>query len=408
MVKRKDRWRTSLLVGVMIVTVGALTMTAFLCGMSSELWIAAAWAEEAKAPAADGTTTESTTAPAATEASATEVPVDHASITETSSTVEPATEAPTAGISDSELLTTEAPATESPITIEEPEEEPPVHAPKMIISAVTTDLEKITLGNDVTVTVDLKNTSTDRALYNMMITYDFSSEELLPLQDSNSTYVSFLRAGGTASVTFSLHVSKQLTNYHPKIHLTMEYEDEDAVSYTSSGSMNLTIHPFFGFHADDPIAPISVESGQIGTITVNLYNTGTAEIYNVYCDLQCRGFIASGKYYVGHIDPEQSVTATLTLIATDRQYGALGDKNVAKYGDVNGKVVITYEDEAGNPYRVDTAVHTEITAPPEEQEEVQPDTIEYSSQWWISVVVLLIFIDVVILVAVHYRQKHRV
>ena len=357
-------------------------------------------------------TTETTATTTATETTtATTIPEAPAAIVEPHPEVSDPTETKA-------TTAPEAPVTEAPAAIiepeteampnEEPEEEAPKHAPKMMISSVSTDLPEITLGDDVTVTVDLKNTSQDQALYNMMITYECLSGELIPMEDSSSRYVSFLRAGGTTSVTFMLHVSKELTNYHPKINLTMEYENEDAMSYMSSGSVQLSIQPLFGFHADDPVVPPSVESGKQGAITVNLYNTGTAEIYNVYCDLKCRGFIASGRYYVGRIAPESSVTATLTPIAADRQYGAFGDKNASKYGPVTGKLVITYEDEAGNLYSKEVGIDTVITAPPEEQEEVKPETIEYSSQWWISAVVLLVLIDAAVLIAVYYRQKHRV
>ena len=49
-----------------------------------------------------------------------------------------------------------------------------------------------------------------------------------------------------------------------------------------------------------------------------------------------------------------------------------------------------------------------ITAPPEEIEEPEIEEIEYSSQWWISIVVLLVLVDGLVIFAAYYFRKHRV
>jgi hypothetical protein len=298
-------------------------------------------------------------------------------------------------------------ATEAPVAIEEAEEAP-THAPKVIVSCVSTDVEEIEPGSDVVITISLKNTSTEEALYNMKITYESVSGELIPSDASNSAYLAYLAAGGTTSLTCTMHVPKDLLSYNQKISVMMEYEDENAVSYSGSEVVFINIEQPLAFHADNPVAPVSIESGTVGNISLNLFNTGKAYIYNVYCKLECRGFLDSGTYYVGNMEPESSVTANLSPIAANRQYGVFGDSKAGKYGPVSGKIIITYEDEAGNEYSEEVTVSTTITAPADEVQEVEIDEIKYSSQWWISIVVLLLLIDGLVIVAAFYFRKHRV
>lgn len=327
--------------------------------------------------------------------------------TEPTTELPPSTELPDAAPSAGG---TEAPSdTQASVVIPEvPEEEAPVHTPKVVVSGCSTDVEQIEPGMEVTFTVTLKNTSTDVPVYNMKVTYESASGELIPLEATNSRYIGSLGAGSVTSLSFSMRVPKDLNSFSQKLTITMEYEDEKAMSYSGSESVFVNIFRPFSFHADAPVAPPAVESGTTATITINLFNTGKATIYNVCCKLECRGFLDSGTYYLGNIEPESSLTATLSPIAADRNYGPLGDKSTEKYGSVSGKIIITYEDEAGTEYTEEKSVTTEITAPPDEIEEPEIKEIKYSSQWWISIVVLLIVIDGLILFAAYYMRKHRV
>lgn len=300
------------------------------------------------------------------------------------------------------------PSTQEAEPVNATTEEPPIHAPKVLVSGCTMDTERLEPGMDATFQIILYNTSQELDIYNMKLTYESESGELQPLDTTNSQYVSKLKAGGSITQSVRMHIPKDLEHYGQKLLVSMEYEDENAVAYTASEQVFLMIYRPLSFHADQPNVPLSVESGQRGTMTVELFNTGKATIYNVCCKLECRGFLESESYYIGTMNAESNITATLSPIATNRQYGALGDKNTGKYGSVQGKIIITYEDELGNVYTDELTVRTEITRPADEVEEPKIETVEYSSQWWISAVVLLLVINILVIVAAYYTCKHRV
>ena len=296
-----------------------------------------------------------------------------------------------------------------PIVIPEmPEEEPPAHAPKIVVSACTADVEQIEPGMDVTFTLTLKNTSSTEAIYNMKLSYESTTSDLTALEATNSRYITSLGAGASTTISFPMHVSRDIVNYNQKIMVNMEYENEDAMSYSSSESVFINIYRPLGFVADKPVVPSQVVSKTTADITVNLFNTGKATIYNVYCKIECRGFLESGTYYIGNILPESSATANLAPTATDRRYGRLGDVHADKYGSVSGKIIVTYEDEQGTEYTEELVMATEILPPPDEVEEPEIKKIEYSSQWWVSIVILLVFVDALVIFLAYYFRKHRV
>lgn len=333
-----------------------------------------------------------------TETSNTEAPEPGTTESGTTEPIKPETTTAGAGI----------PSTQEAESVNETTEEPPIHAPKVLVSGCTMDTERLEPGMDATFQITLYNTSQELDIYNMKLTYESESGELQPLDTTNSQYVSKLKAGGSIIQSVRMHIPKDLEHYGQKLLVSMEYEDENAVAYTASEQVFLTIYRSLSFHADQPNVPLSVESGQRGTMTVELFNTGKATIYNVCCKLECRGFLESESYYIGTMNAESNITATLSPIATNRQYGALGDKNTGKYGSVQGKIIITYEDELGNVYTDELTVRTEITRPADEVEEPKIETVEYSSQWWISAVVLLFVINILVIVAAYYICKHRV
>lgn len=288
------------------------------------------------------------------------------------------------------------------------EEEKPNHAPKVIVSACRTDAEQIEPGMDVNFTVSLKNTSTEKMLYNMKVSYESATGDLTPIESTNSRYISQIGAGDGSSFSFPMHISRDITSYSQKIIINLEYEDEQGMSYTTSESIYVNIFRPLGFHTDTPIVPTAVESGTTATILLNLFNTGKATIYDVYCRLECRGFLESGTYYVGNMASETSATVSLLPVASNLQYGPLGNAQGGKYGKVSGKIIITYQDEAGNFYEEEVAVNTEITMPVSEVKEPEIEEIKYSSQWWISIVILLILIDGLVIFLAYYIRKHRV
>ena len=206
----------------------------------------------------------------------------------------------------------------------------------------------------------------------------------------------------------------------------MEFSDDSAQSLTCTENIFLKVTPSFAVMVDQPSMAASVESGSAQDITVNVYNTGGSPVKNVICSLEMEGVTPAGSAFGGDIEAGQSASVVLhTLIGklessvtnADGANDADGENDALAadgsspssgsggYGQTTGTVYVRYQDEAGNEYTQQVSVTTRIV--PAEGEEIPEETVEKSSQWWVSIVIALIVLQAVIfiLMGVHRRRN---
>lgn len=326
-------------------------------------------------------------------------------------------------------------------------EEDPQAPPKLRILDCTLDRDEIHPGDTVEIQVTLKNTSAASGVEDVGIVYESANGEVLPVNTVNSIYVDRIRAGGTCQISFPMEVGYTLTSDSQRITLTMEFSDDSAQALTSTENIFLKITPSFDVVVDQPSMASSVESGSAQDITINVYNTGGSPVKNVICSLEMDGVTPAGSAFGGDIEAGQSASVVLhTLIGKLSAAGTIsegdasgmaaenGSENAggqgsgsegtgsslgqspegspsfsqssSGYGQTTGTVYVRYEDEAGNEYTRQVSVTTQIVPP--EGEEIQEETVEKSSQWWVSIVIALIMIQAVIFILMRVHRRRNV
>lgn len=326
-------------------------------------------------------------------------------------------------------------------------EEDPQAPPKLRILDCTLDRDEIHPGDTVEIQVTLKNTSAASGVEDVGIVYESANGEVLPVNTVNSIYVDRIRAGGTCQISFPMEVGYTLTSDSQRITLTMEFSDDSAQELTSTENIFLKITPSFDVVVDQPSMASSVESGSAQDITINVYNTGGSPVKNVICSLEMDGVTPAGSAFGGDIEAGQSASVVLhTLIGKLSAAGTIsegdasgmaaenGSENAggqgsgsegtgsslgqspegspsfsqssSGYGQTTGTVYVRYEDEAGNEYTRQVSVTTQIVPP--EGEEIQEETVEKSSQWWVSIVIALIMIQAVIFILMRVHRRRNV
>lgn len=305
-------------------------------------------------------------------------------------------------------------------------EDDPQAPPKLRILDCEVDRDEIYPGDTVEIQVTLKNSSAASGVEDVRIVYESASQEVLPVNSVNSIYVDRIRAGGTCQISFPMEVGYSLTSDSQRITLTMEFSDDSAQSLTCTENIFLKVTPSFAVMVDQPSMAASVESGSAQDITVNVYNTGGSPVKNVICSLEMEGVTPAGSAFGGDIEAGQSASVVLhTLIGklessvtnADGANDADGENDALAadgsspssgsdgYGQTTGTVYVRYQDEAGNEYTQQVSVTTRIV--PAEGEEIPEETVEKSSQWWVSIVIALIVLQAVIfiLMGVHRRRN---
>ena len=129
----------------------------------------------------------------------------------------------------------------------------------------------------------------------------------------------------------------------------MEYEDDDYASYTSSADISIPILQEARFELSTPdIMPAAIEPGAEADVMFSIYNLGKVPLYNVKVAFEGDS-VSGGETFIGKI--EAGGTGNVDVMVT----GEKGAQNAAK-----PKVVISYEDEAGNREEYKEEIELEV------------------------------------------------
>ena len=232
--------------------------------------------------------------------------------------------------------------------------------PRVIVTGFDTNPKEVKAGSDFKLTVHLKNTSKKTAVSNMLFDFqapasgsDAAAEApaFLPTSGSSSVYLDKIAAGGTKDISIELNARADLVQKPYSIEMSMKYEDKSATQFEGNSSLAIPIkqEPRFEF-SEIQVAPDTVSVGEEVNITSNLYNLGRVKLYNVKVKFEGDA-IEGQEQFIGNLD--SGATGMVDGIVT-----AMAES----YEEENCKLVMTYEDDAGNVSTVEQPFTMTVTA----------------------------------------------
>lgn len=267
--------------------------------------------------------------------------------------------------------------------------------PRVIVTGFETTPENVRAGEDFTLTLHIKNTSDITDISNMKCDLEAATdgteenavtEAFLPKQGSSTIFLNNIGKGETQDISIEMNAKASLTQKPYVLTVKMEYEDELYNQYTSDANVSIPVLQEARFELSDPeVMPASIEVGSESNVMFSIYNTGKTTMYNVAVKFEADS-VTGGDTYVGKIQTGETgnVDAMLTGQAATSDDGTI-------------KILITYEDEAGNPTTVEKTMNLNVA----EQMEV-PDDIgvdqddEYMEETNSSPIGIIIAVIVVI------------
>lgn len=237
--------------------------------------------------------------------------------------------------------------------------------PKLIVTNFSLDKGALEAGGTDTLRITVHNTSKKRAIRNLKMSFSENSTEIIPV-GIGTKYLSRIKADGWYQWSFEVTaLAKAESGVHPAS-VTMEYDDSEGNAYTASDAVNLIVRQPVSMSYDEPILDARMTQGDTPTFSMNLMNTGKSPIYNAMLTFDLPGIANGGSVLVGTIGPGETKTGTANFrVETDA------------LGDVNGSVLLTYEDDFGEKYRKKLKLSTTIA---EKQIAEMPDIDEKESR----------------------------
>lgn len=218
--------------------------------------------------------------------------------------------------------------------------------PRVIVTGFDTAPATVKAGDDFRLTIHLKNTSKKTAVRNMLFDLqapasgaDEAAEApaFLPTSGSSSIYLEGIPAGGTKDISIELNSRADLIQKPYSITMGMLYENKNAEQFESQSSLAIPVTQEARFEFSDiQIMPDTAEIGEEANITCSIYNLGRVKMYNVKVGFEGDA-IEGQELFLGNL--ESGATGMVDGIVT-----ALAES----YEENNCRLVLSYEDDAGN------------------------------------------------------------
>ncbi len=179
-------------------------------------------------------------------------------------------------------------------------------------------------------------------------------------------------------------------NTEPKqyaIDLAMSYDDPNAVTLSSSGTVYVTVKQSQRVELTMPTISKELTAGDTIPLSFQVLNLGRSKVYNVRCDVEGYGLLPTSTAFVGDMEAGTEGNATLNLFVGTKDLSE-GYTGTEQYGSTTGTVTLTYEDEEGKEAHEEFSFNTTIVEPViVKREEEQPQK-KPASQWWVSVIMV--------------------
>lgn len=296
------------------------------------------------------------------------------------------------------------------VTPKEMNEDGKTSTPRVIVTGFTTTPEEVYAGDTFKLTLNLKNTSKQTAVSNMLFDIQGTQEgtdanntysAFLPTAGSSTIYVDRIPADSSKSITIELKSKADLAQKPYVVTVNMEYEDSSANSYTETASVSVPIkqEPKVDI-SSITLMPESVEIGNEANVMFSIYNVGKTKLYNVNVKFEADS-VSGGDTFIGNMEPGATgnVDAYLTAQAATTDDGTV-------------KILITYEDEEGKEAVLEQSMNLFVSEPFYDDtfyDDPMMDGMEEESKgfpiWAILLIVVLIIVIIVVVLKMKKQKK---
>ncbi len=259
------------------------------------------------------------------------------------------------GISYSQSFTTyvhitdgQDPENENGVEVTMDTEEIPTSEPKVIISGCSGLSDTIHSGDEITMKVILENTSAIKSVQNMTVTVACEAEAISLEADSNVFYFDYLERESKMELPLTFSVSEGAASGKYGISLSLSYDNPEAVSLSSEGSIELNIAQKMDMALEIGQISEEINAGDSVMIPVQALNLGRGMVYNVRCSLDIPGLTASTSLFLGNMEGGSAASGEISAFAGIVNENAASDSE--RYGRTSGNVLLIYEDENGQEY----------------------------------------------------------
>lgn len=218
--------------------------------------------------------------------------------------------------------------------------------PRIVVTGFETDPAEVYAGDTFTLTIHVKNTSTDIPVTNVLFDMQAAEEgddktniysAFLPTSGASSVYMERIGSDTSADIVIEMTAKADLAQKPYVLDVNMTYDAGTMFDLTDKASVSIPVLQESRFDTSIPeVVPGEITVGAQSNVMFSIYNTGKTTLYNVQV-----------KFHADSVDEASAFVGNL-------QSGATGSVDVMLTGIAatmdDGTVLmeISYEDDAGN------------------------------------------------------------
>lgn len=271
--------------------------------------------------------------------------------------------------------------------------------PVLMLDSYSVNTEKLYAGENFTLTLTVKNTSSSESVKNIQLKLTDSTGTVIPTSgNSASAYISGLSRGDSKQVSFSLQSSPDAAEGKYSLSLSMTYQGSKSLaSFSASENMTVSVLQKQRIKVDEPTLYDEAVVGTVTGVSLAIYNMGKAPVYNCMVSVEGEGLSLVESYFGGNLEAGGTLRPDLEILTSEA-------------GLISGNIVITYEDAYG--VQSSQTVPIEIRVQEEDNSVIiantsSPNTSKQdnASSAWIWIIAAIAVIAVLIIIFAAKKRK---
>lgn len=224
---------------------------------------------------------------------------------------------------------------------------------RIIVDSFRTEPEKVFAGEHFDLILKLKNASSSVAASNILFSFESEKVAESPVfsleNGANSRVVNSLKAGEDIELRLKMLSKPSIDQKSYVVKINQKFDSKEFKNAEETITIDIPVYQVAKVKLGNfELVPESVNVDEDINVTFPINNTGKVTLYNVTARFDA-DFIKKNEYYIGNIKPGETgnVDATLTPTAVNNEKET--------------KLVLTYEDDAGNVSTLEQNILIPIT-----------------------------------------------
>jgi hypothetical protein len=270
--------------------------------------------------------------------------------------------------------------------------------PRILLEDYYLGDDYVQAGQTFPLTLLFRNTSKNTAVANIKVSLSSEGDIFAPVGSSSSFYFPEISPGEAVEHTIRLHPQPNAEHKVYSLVAQLDYQDEDGNQLKDQETISLPVVKEIKLVTSDVEISPEVYMGSPTSITLDLYNTGRSTVRNLMITTEGDFEVQNGTLFIGNLEAGHDDYYDATLVP-------------AQEGELPGKVIISYEDELGQPYQLEKAFTLTVmpAAPPPMFGPEMPleETAQSPLKKWMIAGGILLLLATVITIILIRRRHHR-